>query len=930
MADKASNVVLNFKMNGQVQYAQTLKQINMVMQTASKEYTSHITAMGKDASMTDKLVAEKKKLETQMTASAQKVAMLSEEFEQMQNDSNATADDLQKLYNQLLSAETAHAKLENAMKRVNEGLSEEATASREAKDELKNLAADAKQLQAEQQRLASSFELQKRALGESASESERAELALKQYEQQTTIAKKAIENLEKQLDATKRAFGENSVEVTQLETKLNQARTELSKIGDEFNEVEGGSEKATFSIENFAGKAAAVAALATAVAAVGTATFDVAKEFDQATAKIQMSLGVTAEEAKGLEDAARNIWKDGFGESLDDVTDALVRVKQNMHGLADDSNLEQITRDSMVLAQTFDSDVNEVVRAGYNLMENFGISSNEAFDMMAWGAQNGLNFSQELFDNLAEYSGLFANMGYSVEEYFGILQRGSEAGVYNLDYLNDSMKEFQIRIKDGSDATGTAFADMKQETQDVWDAFYYGEATVKEVADAVIKDLMSMEDQTYASMLGVTLFGTKWEDLESSAMYAMLGTQSAIESTTGKMQQMIEVQDKTFGQRWTELLRTGQEALLPLGEAILNVAEVVLPILILAINMLVDGFSSFASSTQDTFSSVKSVISEIVEVIASYLQEKLTTIKEFWSENGEQILQAVENAFNGIKAAIEFVMPFIKTLIEDTWNAIKNVIDGALDIILGIIKTFSSALTGDWNGVWEGIKQILSGVVEALWGILQLGLLGKIFKVVKKFGGDAFQVIKDMVDKMKGRFDDIVSAGKSKFDDLKNKIMTPVNAARDAVKAAVDKIKGFFNFNWSLPKLKVPKFSISPAGWKVGDLLKGEIPKLGVQWYAKGGIMTRPTAFGINGNNIMAGGEAGPEAILPLNDQTYGAMGRAIANAMPSGNQSVVVNVQPAPIYLDGKKFAEMTFHHTSNLQHNSMALKAFSKGVSL
>lgn len=339
---------------------------------------------------------------------------------------------------------------------------------------------------------------------------------------------------------------------------------------------------------------------------------------------------------------------------------------------------------------------------------------------------------------------------------------------------------------------------------------------------------------------------------------------------------------------------------------------------------------TFREGVNTVFEAIKSTIENVIGIVVAYLQERLEMIRQFWDENGTQILQAVENAFNGIKAAIEFVMPFVKMLIEDTWNAIKNVIDGALDIILGIVKTFSSVLTGDWNGVWEGIKQILSGVVEALWGILQLGFLGKIFKVVKKFGDDAFRVIKDMVDKMKGRFDDIVSAGKSKFDDLKNKIMTPVNAARDAVKAAVDKIKGFFNFNWSLPKLKVPKFSISPAGWKVGDLLKGEIPKLGVEWYAKGGIMTRPTAFGINGNNIMAGGEAGPEAILPLKNSVLGTIGKMIANTMPSSNQSVVVNVQPSPIYLDGREIAKATFQHTSNLQHSSVALKAFSKGVHL
>ena len=80
----------------------------------------------------------------------------------------------------------------------------------------------------------------------------------------------------------------------------------------------------------------------------------------------------------------------------------------------------------------------------------------------------------------------------------------------------------------------------------------------------------------------------------------------------------------------------------------------------------------------------------------------------------------------------------------------KNVIDGALNIIMGLIKTFSGLLTGDFSKMWEGIKQLFSGAVEAIWGLLQLGFLGKIFKVVKGFGDDAFRVIQDMTGKMKG------------------------------------------------------------------------------------------------------------------------------------------------------------------------------------
>ena len=110
-------------------------------------------------------------------------------------------------------------------------------------------------------------------------------------------------------------------------------------------------------------------------------------------------------------------------------------------------------------------------------------------------------------------------------------------------------------------------------------------------------------------------------------------------------------------------------------------------------------------------------------------------------------------------------------------------------------------------------------------------------------------------------FNGLKNTVSSIWNGIKSAIITPVTAAKEKVKGVIDKIKGLFHFSWSLPKLKVPHFGISPAGWKVGDLLKGSIPHLSVRWAAKGGIMRNPTLFG--------GGEAGAEGILPLERNTW-------------------------------------------------------------
>lgn len=238
MADRERDVVLNFKMDGQIQYAQTLKQINSVMNTAAKEYRNHIAAMGRDASETDKLRAEKKKLEIQMEGASKRTRLLRDEYERMANDTNTTTEELTKMYNKLLDAEKAENSLRTSLDRVNAGLSDQAIEARDAKSKIEDLKDENKLLEAEQKALTSSFKLQRSELGDNASEAEKLELAQKQLREQTELTDRVINNLEKQLEQAKKAYGENSIEVMQLETKLNDAKTTLRNFSTQLDRVE--------------------------------------------------------------------------------------------------------------------------------------------------------------------------------------------------------------------------------------------------------------------------------------------------------------------------------------------------------------------------------------------------------------------------------------------------------------------------------------------------------------------------------------------------------------------------------------------------------------------------------------------------------------------------------------------------------------------
>ena len=110
---------------------------------------------------------------------------------------------------------------------------------------------------------------------------------------------------------------------------------------------------------------------------------------------------------------------------------------------------------------------------------------------------------------------------------------------------------------------------------------------------------------------------------------------------------------------------------------------------------------------------------------------------------------------------------------------------------------------------------------------------------------------------------------KSVFSGIYNTIKSWIDKAKGFVKGAIDAIKGFFNFKVDLPKIKLPHFSIKPKGWELGDLLKGKIPKLGIEWYAKGGVFDQPTIFPTT-SGLKGVGEAGKEAVAPISVlQTY-------------------------------------------------------------
>lgn len=159
------------------------------------------------------------------------------------------------------------------------------------------------------------------------------------------------------------------------------------------------------------------------------------------------------------------------------------------------------------------------------------------------------------------------------------------------------------------------------------------------------------------------------------------------------------------------------------------------------VKALFSGDNSLSQSFAKIFNTIKSIVIPILSDAVAFIKDKIAMIKQFWNENGAQIIQAVQNAWAVIAAVFQFIAPVILFIIKMLWDNVKGVIDGALKIIMGLIKVFAGIFTGDWSKMWEGIKQLLGGALEAAWNLINLLMFGKILGGIKAFvvkGGEFF------------------------------------------------------------------------------------------------------------------------------------------------------------------------------------------------
>lgn len=309
-----------------------------------------------------------------------------------------------------------------------------------------------------------------------------------------------------------------------------------------------------------------IAAVGTALGAAAVESVKFAADVDSALTGFSNKTGIAAKDSDEFKDALFDVYKYGLGESVEDVANAMAVVAQAT-GEVDPDKISELTRGAMTLEKTFDMNVAESIRSAQQLMNTFGESGMDAFDTIAKASQLGLNKDGNLLDVINEYSVHYKQLGLDMDDMFNSLINAKEAGVFDLSYAGEAIKEFGIRVREGSDETKAALKDLGLNANEVVSAFNKGGPEAAEAMQLVVDALNGIEDPIERNRIGIALFGTAWEDLGATGVAAATNLSGAMSDAEGTIKSLNEADLSTIEGALTRLGRTVETNFMaPVGE----------------------------------------------------------------------------------------------------------------------------------------------------------------------------------------------------------------------------------------------------------------------------------------------------------------------------------------------------------------------------
>lgn len=621
------------------------------------------------------------------------------------------------------------------------------------------------------------------AIKNGSASSDQLKLAIEKIGRSATDGKADIKQMTDALDTV-----DDGQAIKNLIQDLKEAGTQADNTSEQLDEM-----GKTISAGALMEAADQLSGLGDKITELGDKAKDAFLETQDATVKASTYFGETGKAAEETAGVIKDVYAEGVGDSMDSVSNAVITVKKNLKDL-DETTLTHLTEQAITLDELYGIDMNETLRGVNSLMEQYGLTAQQAMDYIVKGTQNGLDKTNELGDNLSEYSGKFAQAGYSAQEYFQLLQNGLDNGAYNLDKVNDAINEVTTRLVDGTIADSLSKIDEKtgevqagtggwsKEVEDVFKQWQQGGATQKDVIDAIVTDIQNTENQQDKLNKAALAFGTMAEDGNAKFIESLTTVGDTYDDVAGSAENMFD-QSTTDSQTFEASMRQLEQSLVPLGEALMNLANNIIPPIASGIKTIGEFFGKLPEPVQNFVVILGAVIAAFTTLAPAIL-----AVINIVSILGVATLGPIIGIIAGVAAAITAIIAIVKNWgaisewFGEIWEKVKEKCSQVWESICSfftetipqawdsLVSKFQS-IPEWWSGIWQQVGDFFSGIWQSM---MENPVLSSIVTTIQELWQNA-------VTTLQGIWSGLTEIASGAWELLKNTILAPVLLLIDLV-----------------------------------------------------------------------------------------------------------------------------------------------------
>lgn len=712
---------------------------------------------------------------------------------------------------------------------------------------------------------------------------ELSEEKMKLLGKQSSLAKDKVQELKrKQEELGKEKIG--TEEWRQLQNEIGQAEVEVLKIDKAMGNLGDSSRSATGNIKEATGYLKADVMMNVAEKAgqlgqkmvdAGKKTVDAWSEIDEAMDTVTTKTGLTGEALLGLQEIAKGIATSLPATTFQESADAVGELNTQF-GLTGDT-LQSAAEYLLKYSKITGEDISNSAINAKKAIDAYGLSNEDLARVLDSVTKVGQDTGQSydsIFQKAIDGAPQIKMLGLSFEEGATLIGRFEKSGIDSSAALSSLSKAAVNYAKDGKTLTDglnetvNAIQNATSETEAIRIASeVFGNRAAPKMVDAIQRGAFSFNDLAEAAKSSSGTVATTFEEtkdpFDDLTTYSNKAKEGLAEIGGTLLETVIPALEPLMGMlesavNWfTSLNKTDQQTIVILGlvtTAVMLLLGAIAP-LVIAIGAIGAPVGIVVAAIVTAIAAITLIIQAIMNwgAISEWLQSTWDACAAWLSELWTNIVTTATTAWSNFTAWLSEIWSSVVSTGQSLWSSFTSALSNIFSSLISEAQSLWSSFTSTLSNLWSGLVSTGSNLFNNLGSTIS------------------------------GIFNGILSTASSIWNSIKSTISNAIDGAKNAVSNAIQAIKNLFNFNISWPHIPLPHFYVSGSANPLDWLSQG-VPSIGIEWYAKGGIMTKPTLFGMNGNRAMVGGEAGAEAILPLNKSTLGAIGQSIANTMNTSN----------------------------------------------